>query len=182
MPEPSKKILVVYGTTEGQTAKIAETIGVTLTKRGHRASVFPVEHAPTGAELGAYDGIIVGSPVHVGQLSDAVRAWVPHNASALQGKPSAFFSVCLGVLEKSEKTQAAERRIVDDFLRETGWNPTVGTIFAGALRYSRYGWLKKQLLRHIAGKAGGGTDTSRDYEYTNWAEVASFAERFAVGC
>lgn len=31
-------------------------------------------------------------------------------------------------------------------------------------------------MRPIARRAGGGTDTTRDYEYTDWREVARFAE------
>jgi menaquinone-dependent protoporphyrinogen oxidase len=30
----------------------------------------------------------------------------------------------------------------------------------------------------IVRKAGGDVDTSRDYEYTNWADVRAFAEEF----
>lgn len=33
-------------------------------------------------------------------------------------------------------------------------------------------------MKRIAAKAGGATDTSRDYEYTSWVELRAFAERF----
>ena len=45
--------------------------------------------------------------------------------------------------------------------------------------YSRYGTLERFVMKRIAKRAGGGTDTSRDYEYTDWDEVASFATAFA---
>ncbi len=35
------------------------------------------------------------------------------------------------------------------------------------------------LMKHIAAKEGGETDTSRDFEYTDWDEVTRFAETFA---
>jgi menaquinone-dependent protoporphyrinogen oxidase len=35
------------------------------------------------------------------------------------------------------------------------------------------------MMRRIVAKAGGDTDTSRDYEYTDWADVRTFAEEFA---
>ena len=47
--------------------------------------------------------------------------------------------------------------------------------FAGALRYSRYGWLKRRLMRSIARREGGDTDTSRDHVYTDWDAVDRFA-------
>jgi len=33
-------------------------------------------------------------------------------------------------------------------------------------------------MKQIARKAGGDTDTSRDYEYTDWAALRGFAEDF----
>jgi hypothetical protein len=51
---------------------------------------------------------------------------------------------------------------------------------AGALKYTRYGWLKRRVMRYIAGKAGGSTDTSRDHEYTDWEDLRVFAESLAT--
>ena len=49
---------------------------------------------------------------------------------------------------------------------------------AGALRYTHYNWLKRWMMKRIVTKAGGNTDTSRDYEYTDWAAVRAFADEF----
>ncbi|MEW6057625.1 MAG: flavodoxin domain-containing protein [Bdellovibrionota bacterium] len=171
-------VLIVYGTTEGQTAKISETLAREISSKGHRVRTFPASEAPTGKELEAFDAIIVGSSVHIGKFDKALRKWVGRNFVFIHGKPSAFFSVCLGILEKNLKAKREEAEIVANFFREAGWSPELHTIFAGALKYSQYGWLKKLLMKNIAGKAGGDTDTSRDYEYTNWDEVRAFAQRF----
>ncbi len=34
-------------------------------------------------------------------------------------------------------------------------------------------------MKRIVAKAGGGTDTTRDYEYTDWDDVRVFAREFA---
>jgi menaquinone-dependent protoporphyrinogen oxidase len=47
------------------------------------------------------------------------------------------------------------------------------------LRYSKYGFLERLLLKRIARDATGDRDTSRDYEYTDWDEVVDFADDFA---
>jgi len=44
--------------------------------------------------------------------------------------------------------------------------------------YSRYGFLKRMMLRAIAKREGGDTDTSKDHVYTDWGQVASFATAF----
>jgi menaquinone-dependent protoporphyrinogen IX oxidase len=69
--------------------------------------------------------------------------------------------------------------IVRAFELRTGWRPDAVRIVGGALRYTRYGWLKKRRMRRIAAKAGGDTDTTRDYEYTDWKALHVFAQQFA---
>jgi hypothetical protein len=47
------------------------------------------------------------------------------------------------------------------------------------LLYTRYGFFVRLVMRLISKMAGGDTDTSRDYEYTDWNAVAEFARRFS---
>ena len=35
------------------------------------------------------------------------------------------------------------------------------------------------MMQRIVAKAGGDTDTTRDFEYTDWNDLRSFAEDFA---
>ncbi|HEX4925072.1 MAG TPA: menaquinone-dependent protoporphyrinogen IX dehydrogenase [Bdellovibrionales bacterium] len=177
----SKKILVLYGTKEGQTEKIARAIAAEIRRAGHVVDLIDAEEAPATFDPEDYDGAILGSPVHMSSFTPAVRAWVRSNGRALAKVPTAFFSVCLGILQKEdEKTQKAERQIVEDFFTKSGWRPQEWTIFAGALTYSKYDWFTRQIMKMIVSKAGGDTDSSRDYEYTDWSEVQRFAQKFAT--
>jgi menaquinone-dependent protoporphyrinogen oxidase len=128
--------------------------------------------------LKKYDGVIAGAPVHMSKYPKIFRQFILHNSIALAQRPTAFFSVCLGILEKSPQTQKSERQIVRNLFAETGWYPQVWTIFAGALKYSQYGWLTRQMMRMIAARGGGDTSTAHDYEYTDWNAVRQFAEDF----
>ena len=91
--------------------------------------------------------------------------------------PSAFVSVSLGVLQ-GEKEQNDLRAIALKLCTEAGWQPALIKHVAGALPYTRYGLLKRLVMKRIAAKAGGGTDTTRDYEYTDWPDVEAFGARF----
>jgi menaquinone-dependent protoporphyrinogen oxidase len=93
----------------------------------------------------------------------------------LAGRWTAFVCVCLAVLEHSEKTDRAIHEIMERFFADTSWRPTERKVVAGALPYSKYSWWKRWMMRRIVAKAGGDTDTSRDYEYTDWNDVAEFA-------
>ena len=173
------KVLVVYGTTEGQTKKIADALADALASRGALADVRAAGDQPPAP--GGYAGVVVAASVHAGQYQRPVRRWVRAHRDTLDAMPAAFVSVCLGVLQHDEKTRRDLERILDGFVAETGWRPSLVTHVAGALPYTRYGWLKRVIMKRIVGKAGGDTDTSRDYEYTNWADVRRFADDFCQG-
>ena len=68
--------------------------------------------------------------------------------------------------------------IIGRFLTGTGWRPTVTKPVAGALLYSRYNPFKRWMMKRIVQKGGGDTDTSRDYEYTDWDDLRAFADEF----
>ncbi len=66
--------------------------------------------------------------------------------------------------------------MADAFFAETGWHPAAVHHAAGALRYTKYDFLKRLLMRHIAAKEGGDVDTSEDHEYTDWEALAAFVQ------
>jgi menaquinone-dependent protoporphyrinogen oxidase len=171
------RILVLYGTTDGQTAKVANAVAATLETSGVAVDV--IEAGTRDPEPQEYAGILVAASVHSGGYQRAVKRWVREHAEGLRGKPTAFLSVSLGVLQKDPKVQQNVAAIVDRFLRSTNWQPTLVENVAGALRYTQYNIIKRWIMKEIARRAGGDTDTSRDYEYTNWAVVRAFAGRFA---
>lgn len=171
------RILVLFGTTEGQTAKVAGAIGATL--RNHGVTVDVVEAGTATVSPGDYAGVIVAASVHAGGYQRPVRRWVRTHASALDARPTAFVSVCLGVLQADPQVQKEITAIPRRFVDSARWHPTVIKIVAGALPYTRYNVFTRWVMKRIAAKAGGDTDTSRDYEYTDWVDVRAFADRFA---
>jgi len=86
--------------------------------------------------------------------------------------------VGLAVLSRTGDGRAQTMRIVERLVAETGWHPQRVELVAGALPYTRYNFLVRFVMRRISRKEGGDTDTSRDYEYTDWAAVDRFAAEF----
>jgi menaquinone-dependent protoporphyrinogen oxidase len=173
-------ILIVYGTTDGHTAKIAKVLAENL--RAVRCSVDIVNAADMPQRLSpeGYDGVIVAASVHIGDHQRAVARWVRAHAAILNDMPTAFLSVCLGVLEQNAKTRREVANIIERFFARTGWRPPIARPVAGAVRYTHYGWLKRLMMKRIVGKAGGSTDTTCDHEYTDWNDLRAFAGRFAA--
>jgi menaquinone-dependent protoporphyrinogen oxidase len=171
-------VLIVYGTTEGQTAKVAQHIGDVGRRLGHDVDVLHAPEVTEDAVANRYDAVIVGASVHEGRYQRAVRNFVERNKELLASRPSAFFSVSLAAASRNPAERAHVERIAADFETRTNWRPSHTVSFAGALRYTQYSWLKRMLMKQISGKEGGDTDTSRDFEYTDWDEVTRFAEGF----
>lgn len=171
-------ILILYATSEGQTARIAQRMARTFRARGHVAETCPAEALSQRRQLESYDGVIVGASVHYGRHPSHLRTLVRQHGSALQARPNAFFSVSLSAGGPGAKPDAA-KRYLDLFLRQVDWRPQQTATFAGALQFSQYGAFKRLLMMIFVGLAGGDTDTSRDYEYTDWDAVERFAATFA---
>ena len=174
------RVAVVYGTTEGQTAAIAERIAGHLADVNHDPTLVHANHLPPGFDLDAYDAVVVGASVHVGRHQRYVEQFVRDHVSALNDRPSAFFSVSLTAAAGTVGGRAPAQDLLDEFLAEAGWAPDVTATFAGALRYSEYGLLTRFVMKRIARKYGEDTDTSRDYEYTDWDAVERFAADVAA--
>ena len=169
------RILIVYGTTDGHTRKIAYTMGNTLAYEGHAATIVDAADARPCHDPRFYDAVIVAASVHAGGYQRAARRWVRRHVDQLNTVPSAFVSVCLGILEGRLEARREVQDIMSRFLMKTGWRPTASRTVAGALRWSRYSPLTKRIMLRIVRRAGGDTDTSRDVEYTDWGELALFA-------
>lgn len=170
------RILVVYGTTEGHTEQIATAIGSTLTAGGFDVDI--IQAGTLDPRPADFDGVIVAASVHQGRYQKPVSQWVRAHVGELQTRPSAFISACLGVLQHDPKVNAELDAIIHRFVDSLGWQPTVIKSVAGALLYTKYNPLMRWMMKRIAAKAGGGTDTSRDYDYTDWADLAVFAGDF----
>lgn len=166
-------ISICYGTTDGQTAEVAEFIADLVRDRGHQAIVVDLK-APTGEALAGVDAVFVGASIHVNKHEAYVVDFVRDNLETLQDLPGVFFSVSLSAYGDAE--QGA--RYIEEFCAETGWQPTGTLAVAGALRYTSYGMLKRQLMKQIARDKGLSTDTRSDAVYTDWNRVRSFTEQF----
>jgi menaquinone-dependent protoporphyrinogen oxidase len=182
-----KPIAVFYATREGHTHKIAERVADDLRKRGFEAHVNDLRGEAV-IDLTNYAGAILAASVHAGTHEPEMVAFVKQHRAQLESMPSAFLSVTLSEVgaERANATAEEHARFVADvqgmlnrFFEETGWHPRRVKPVAGALLYTKYNFLIRFVMRRIAKKAGAETDTSRDYEYTDWVALDHFIEEVA---
>nr|WP_240148913.1 flavodoxin domain-containing protein [Halorubellus sp. JP-L1] len=171
--------MVLYGTGEGQTQKIAERIAATIGERGHETNALNVADRPDASTLDEYDAVIVGASIHVGKHQDEVRNFVAANRDALAEMPNAFFQVSLSSADEEKREEAAG--YVESFVTETGWHPDRIGQFGGALRFSEYGFLKRLMMKRIAKDLlTEGGEPNGDVEFTDWDAVDAFAADVAA--
>ncbi len=168
------KILIAYGTTEGQTARIADHLAGLIQSSGFEVKALDLKQS-ADVSLNGYDAVIIGGSIHMGKHQEDVVEFVRKNRADLERLPSAFFSVSLA----ANGDQANAEAYVENFVQQTGWRPAEVGLFGGALLYRQYGILKRYMMKRIVrDKPGMSLDTSRDYVYTDWDQVKRFAEDF----
>lgn len=172
------KILILYGSSEGQTRKIAHFITEVLQQQKHHVEVYSVKNLPSHLELNNFDGIIIGASVHVGQYPKYVVKFAKDHQPTLSKMSNAFFSVSMSAYDKSPAGQQETQQYINRLIQRTGWTPQQTVAFAGAVLYKQYNFLIRLVMKFIAKQKQLSTDTSRDHEYTDWNDVKQFGKEF----
>jgi menaquinone-dependent protoporphyrinogen oxidase len=173
-------LLIVYGTTEGHTAQIAARMAAVIRDAGHEVILHDAKELRRRAVTESVDGVIVGGSVHAGDHQSSVRDFVKRNRDLLERVPSAF-SVSLTAADPDEEAAAEAQLMLEKFFRETGWQPRRVETIAGALVYTQYNIFIRHMMKLIVRRGGRSElDTSRDYDFTDWAAVERFARDFAA--
>jgi menaquinone-dependent protoporphyrinogen oxidase len=173
------RIVIVYGTTEGQTRKVATFVGDRLEQAGHTVELLDASTLPQDFDLPGFDRAILAASLHAGRYQAPVEHFATRNSRMLNTIPTAFLSVSLAAAGDSEEDKRGLAECLERFLATTGVRPVVVEHVAGAFRYTEYDFLKRWAMKYIAWRKGQPTDTGRDYEYTDWDALARFAEAFA---
>jgi menaquinone-dependent protoporphyrinogen oxidase len=169
-------VLIVYASSYGQTAKIAAYLATRLEAQGCQVVVANARDVAPPPD--AFDGVIVGASVIARGHQPSVRAYIAHNVAKLNEAASAFFSVTASAGSIHERSRAAARDLRDAFLDRVGWRPALRESIAGAVKFTHYNFLLRWYMKRASAMNGGATDTSRDHEYTDWAQVDRFADAF----
>jgi menaquinone-dependent protoporphyrinogen oxidase len=171
-------VLIVYGTKEGQTAKIAERIAQIIRNQGLQVTTYPVKDTPIDFATEAFDAAIVGGSIHVGHYPTHLREFVTDHRDWLNKVPSAFFTVCMAIQSQNPAEREEAGKYGKRFIETTRWHPSLSDTFAGAVKYTQYNFITRFIMKMITKREGGSTDTRQDHEYTDWDAVARFASRF----
>ena len=174
-----RRVLVIYGTSYGQTEKIAIRIAAGLERRGFEVELCNAAISKPHLKLEEYAGVLVGSSIIARGHQRPIKDFIRDHVATLNIVPSAFFQVSASAGSASPHARAAAQQILQDFIADQGWMPILSASLPGAINYTKYSLLLKWYMKRASARNGGSTDTSRDHEYTDWAEVERFAMAIA---
>ncbi len=165
--------LVLYGTTEGQTRKIAESVSDRIQVHGHQVTLVDVMNPATpDLRLQGYDGAIIAASVHVGRYQSAVEEFVRSRHQTLNRMRTAFLSVSLAAASSDPDDINGIEECVHRFTDDTHWKPGEVHHVKGAFRFTQYDFFKRWGMKFVAYQNGISTNTSRDLELTDWISLA----------
>jgi menaquinone-dependent protoporphyrinogen oxidase len=175
------RVLVLYGTTEGQTRKISEFVSDRLKAIGHEASLVDAGDATASdIKLRDFEGVFIAASVHAGRYQSAVQEFVRSRHQTLNGMRTAFLSVSLSAASKDPDDIKGIAECVRQFTIDTLWKPGEIHHVAGAFRFTQYDFFKRWGMKLIAYQKGVSTDTSHDQEMTDWIALARTVDEFVA--
>lgn len=172
------KILIVYASKEGHTAKVARRVAdVAAETPGVEVVLSEVESIAPDA-ITSCNAVIVAASVHFDNHPKPIVRFVRDNLAWLRAHRTAFLSISGAAMTESGRNQAED--YVTDFLDQTRWSPDRWELVAGATQFTQYNWFIRFIMKRIAKAKGLSTDTTRDHEYTDWAALDRFARTFVT--
>lgn len=175
------RILIAYGTAQGQTRKIAEFLAGRFREQAHNVETCELTARQKAPVLSGFDAFVVASPVRMGAYMRPVVRFARTHQPLLQSKPSAFISVSMSAVSDNQvlaQTELAKR--VTAFSQKTGWTPDFVHQAAGALAYTKYDFITRWVMGRISRKEGHDLDITQDHEFTDWQALAAFADAFTA--
>lgn len=151
-----KQVLVAYATKYGATVEIAEKIGEALRQAGLPADVLP---AASVSDLSAYQGVVLGSAVYIGQWrKEAVRFLQAYETVLAEKLVWLFSSGPTGEGDPVELVQGWQlpgklRPIADRIgARDIA-------VFHGAVDVTKLNFLEKWMLKNVKSPTGDFRDS-----------------------
>ncbi|HZJ54916.1 MAG TPA: flavodoxin domain-containing protein [Myxococcaceae bacterium] len=173
-----RPLLVVYATRGGYTRQIAERVADRIRTLAHEVQI---QDARTEAlpPLERYSAVVLAASVHLGHHGREMVKFVRARRRELDALPTIFLSVSLTEAAAADvhrpddvrlDARRATRKVLDDFVLETGWRPPRAIPVASALTGTTYGPLTRILMKKLLRREVP-DEPAREVVFTDWAAL-----------
>ncbi len=161
-----KKILITYASKAGSTAETAARMGELLAGQNAQVDVLPVDKV---GDLSAYQAVVLGSAIRMGQLLPEVVKFVEANQAVLQQKSFNVFFLCMTL----EKDTSENRQTVSAYLEPVRAlvKPASEGMFAGVMDPKKISLLERLMMKAMKTPVG---------DFRNWEQINAWAQSVAV--
>ncbi len=160
------KILIIFGTVEGQTAKIARFLADEARATGHEVDVVDTADKAASISFSGVDKVILAASVHERKHPKWFEMCLAAQRDKLAEQDTLLLSVSLMAAFPDTRSEAQE--FVEEMKMRTGFTPTADVLVAGAVRMSSYDYFSTQVLRHVVLRGGKYDLAEGDHEFTDW--------------
>jgi len=135
------RIVVFFGTTDGQTAKIVRHLAEVLRSGHDTVDVFDTRAPIPSSVFRGVDAAIIAGSVRMGKFQRALVAFLRQHREVLERIPTAFLAVSLSAARDSASARREVSKTVARFIAEIGFTPGTLLPIAGALLYTKVRFL-----------------------------------------
>jgi menaquinone-dependent protoporphyrinogen oxidase len=162
-----KEVLVAYATKHGATEEIAVKIGEVLRQEGLETTIVVADRA---GDPGAYQAVILGSAVYIGQWRKEAAKFLEANEAALTGKPVWIFSS--GPTGEGDPVELMQGWRFPGKLQPIADRIGVRDIaaFHGALDANKLNFVEKFMIKNVKAPLG---------DFRDWDAVTAWATAIA---
>lgn len=162
------QVLVAYATKYGATAEIAERIGQVLRQAGFHTDVLPVDQV---GDLAAYQAVVLGSAVYVGQWRKEAANFLEVNEKMLAERSVWLFSS--GPTGKGDPVQLVKGWRFPGSLQPIAdrIRPRDIALFHGMLDMNKLSLAEKLMVKGIKAPVG---------DFRDWDAITSWASGIAA--
>lgn len=173
---PDMKVLIVFETKEGQTAKIVRHIKTILNNAEHEVRLVNVSNKRVQVSFRDVHKVILAAPVHERRHPKAFEVFLSTGQKTLNAHDTLLLSVSLKAAFAG-CVQEAEDYVIEMEMR-TGFTAKRKLLVPGAVRRGSYDYFSSQILRYVVLAGQEPLIGDKDHEFTDWpsleAEVFDF--------
>lgn len=169
-------ILIVYGTIEGQTGKIARFAEERLAEAGHEVTLYDTAAPAPPPDLGGVDKVILAASVHERRHPRPFEVFVAAKHAEIDAADTLLISVSLSAAFPERREEAGD--YVDELTSRTGIAPDHVLLVAGAVRPSSYDYFASQVVQHVALRGHREIRQDAEHEFTDWDALTEGLDAF----
>ncbi|MBT8408287.1 MAG: protoporphyrinogen oxidase [Alphaproteobacteria bacterium] len=173
------KVLIVYATIEGQTAKIARFIREKAEHAGHAVELVDAGEQADPVSFDGADRVILAGSVHERRHPIAFEVFLTVNSAELKQLKTLLISVSLSAAFQDGLEEAQE--YVTELEMRTRFSPDVEALVAGAVKSSSYDYFASQVVQHVVLRDRDYTPSEGEHEFTDWGALSKTVSEFLQG-